>query len=347
MMRSPTARGAAGWWRAAGLIGLCAAVVAGAPASYGQAAGRLTQALAAAEAQHGKTSPALLPLIERLAQADWRDGALDAAAVLRRRALAIAIAAFGCDSPRAAAAMTALARLDIDRRRYLDAEPLLIIAGQVAGAPEMASIAAGRARIALARGRTAHAETWARKAVALAGRQPVHPGAEPWRVLGAVLTAAEHFAAAEPILREALAQDRKQHDADAVATARSLSQLGNLYLRWGRAREALPQLEEAAAIDQQRLGPTHPFLADDLYDLGQAYEALQRRGEARLAFRAAIDILRRGGGRDTPRFAYCEIELSRLERQRGDTAAAQAASRDARRILDQAADEEHRREGKA
>lgn len=340
--------------RAAGLIGLCLTLVAGSAPSRGQAdeggIARLTRALAAEEAQDGRTSPYLLPVIEELAQAQLRDGALGEAAALRRRALDIAIAAFGCDSPSAAEAMAALGLIDIDRRRYLDGEPLLILAERVlaprvdADHPAMAAIFAGLARIALARGDARPAEAWARRAVAIAQANPHGRSAEPLRALGAALTAAERFDEAGRVLGAALAQDRTQHGADAADTARSLSQLGQLYLRQGWATDALPLLEEAAAIDQRRLGPSHPFIADDLHDLGLAYAALKRSRAARRAFRAAIHVLERGAGRETPRVAYAELELSRLYRQAGKDAAADAAFRDARRILNKAEAEEHKRE---
>src|SRR6266568_1582391 len=118
---------------------LVAALVATARGEADESAvARLTSALAAGEAHDGRTSPYLLPIIEELAQAQLRNGALGEAAALRRRALDIAVAAFGCDSPSAAQAMAALAWIDLDRRRYLDGEPLLIaaervLAGRVAG----------------------------------------------------------------------------------------------------------------------------------------------------------------------------------------------------------------------
>ena len=61
------------------------------------------------EAHDGRTSPYLLPVLEELAQVRLNDGALGEAAALRRRALDIALAAFGCDSASAAQAMAALA----------------------------------------------------------------------------------------------------------------------------------------------------------------------------------------------------------------------------------------------
>jgi len=330
---------------------LVAAVVS---ASLGQAdedaVARLTHALAAGEAHDGRTSPYLLPVIEELAQAQLRDGALGEAAALRRRALDIAVAAFGCDSASAAAAMAALALVDIDRRRYLDAEPLLIIAERVLATrvaddqPAMATIFSGLARTALARGDTKPAEAWASRALAIARRNVHGRSAEPLRTLGAVLVAEERFAEAEPVLAEALAQDRKQHGADGADTARSLAQLANFYLHQGKPGDALPLIEKAAAIDRRRLGSTHPFIADDLHDLGLAYDALHRGEEAHGAFIAALGILERGIGRETPRVAYVEIELSRLYRQAGKATAAEAAFHDARRILNKAEAEEHTRE---
>src|SRR5258707_544885 len=164
------------------LIGLCLTVIAAAAVSHGRAdestVARLTQAPAAGEADGGRTSPYLLPVIEELAQAHLRDGTLGEAAALRRRALDIAITAFGCDSASAAEAMAALAVLDIDRRRYLDGEPLLIVAERLLSArvnadhPVMVTIFAGLARIALARGETRPAEAWARQAVAIARHNP-------------------------------------------------------------------------------------------------------------------------------------------------------------------------------
>jgi uncharacterized protein YqgQ len=86
------------------------------------------------------------------------------------------------------------------------------------------------------------------------------------------------------------------------------------------------------------------LIADDLHDLGLAYDALRRADEAHRAFIAALDILERGSGRETPRVAYVEIELSRLYRQAGKDAAAEAAFKDARRILNKEEAEEHSRE---
>jgi tetratricopeptide (TPR) repeat protein len=310
----------------------------------------LMRALAAMEAKEGATSPYLLPLIEEIAQLRLRNGELAEAGALRRRALEIAIARFGSDAPSAAEAMVSVALVDIDGRRYLDAEPLLIAADIILEErvtpdhPAMAAVLAGLARVALALGEPAEAETLGERAVAIARRNPHGRSTEPLRAYGAALAARERFAEAEQVLREALAQDREHHGPEGLATARSLAQLANAELRAHRFAEALPLIQQAAAIDQVRLGPAHPFIADDLLDLGLVYDGLKRTADARRAFAAAIEVLERGAGRDTPRVAYAELELARLDRQEGKEAEAEAAFKDARRILRKAEDEEHKRE---
>jgi serine/threonine-protein kinase len=264
----------------------------------------------------------------------------------------IRAASLVADAPEATAeALAERAQAYIDCRRWLDAEPLLIIAAQLLPEDQeggtAAAVFAGLARVALARGDSDAALARARRAVGIARRDPQQASAEPLRAYGAALAALERFDEAERVLDEALALDRRRHGPDAAETARSLSQLGNLYLRWDRAKDALPRLQEAAAIDRMRLGPAHPFVADDFYDLALAYEALHRPERGRRMVLAALAGLERRGGRDTSRAAYAELALSRIERTLGAAGAAEAAFRDARRILNKAAAEERRRERRA
>ena len=150
---------------------VCASAVSEPGAAESSELARLAEALAATETKEGPTSPYLLPLIEEIARFRLRQGDLAEAAALRRRALDIAIARFGCDSASAAEAMVALALVAIDRRRYLDAEPLLTAAQitleeRVApDHPAMAASLASLARVTLARGDAAEAEKAARRAV--------------------------------------------------------------------------------------------------------------------------------------------------------------------------------------
>ena len=326
------------------LIGFCCL---GLTASAGTdvATDALRRALGAEEKRQGPTSPSLLPAIDKLARARWRDGDFAETATLRRRALDIAVGAFGSGSAKAAVAMTAAAQIDIDRRRYLDAEGLLLAAASVLSdavapdGPALAKVFAGLARIVVASGSVDAGQDWAERAVA---KDP--QSAQPLLAMAAVRAAQERFADSEKLVQEALARDRERYGPEGIAVARGLSQLGNLYLRQQRYDEALPPLEQAAAIDRQVLAPAHPFIADDFYDLGLTYDGLKRADQARRSLAFAVKLLQHGSEKNSLRLAYAERELARVLRAAGKGEEADALSKDSKRILDKAEDDERDRE---
>jgi len=296
----------------------------------------------------GPAHPDLLAILGPLARLRFRDAEIAEATALRRRSLKIAIDAFGNDSVPAAEAMVALASLYLALQRYLDAEPLLIAAGDVlstrlgAEDPAMAPPLSGLARIALARGDKSRARKWAEQAVAIDEKNGPEERGGRLRTLGAVLAAEEEFAASERVLRQALAVDPEGKDE--VATARSLSQLAESYLRQKRFIDALPLIEEALLIDQRLLGATHPFIADDLHDLGLVYLETRRPADAARSLKAAIDLLNRGIGRRTPGVGYIELLLARAEHEQGHEEEAGALFTAARQLLNAAEEEERERE---
>ncbi|HEY3909318.1 MAG TPA: tetratricopeptide repeat protein [Stellaceae bacterium] len=335
----------------AGLLGLSAAYAGADPPMSPQAGAALAKTLAAVEQRVGPADPQLLPILASLAQLRFEEADIAAATALRRRALRIAIDACGGASEPAANAMAALAHLYIEQRRYLDAEPLAIVADNVLAArrsaedPVLAPLLADRARIALARGETGEARKLAEAAIAIDDRNLGAPRSDRLRVLGAVLVSQARFADGERLLRRAIALDRA--GGDRLATARSLAQLGKAYLRQKQFAKALPPIEEAAAIDQDRLGATHPLIAEDLHDLGLIYLATGRAADAAMAFRAATHLLKHGAGRDTPILAYIELDLARAEHALGHEDKSRSLFDAARRILNQAEDEEHERQRRA
>jgi tetratricopeptide (TPR) repeat protein len=295
----------------------------------------------------------------------FRAGDFAAALTLRRRLLALAIRHFGSASRPAAAAMAGLAALYIDMQRYLDAEPLLIVARRDLLArggpsdPALLPVLCGLARVARARGAARRAQEWGARAVALAASEtPVRPlqDAAALRALAAALAAERHFAASRRALRRALALDEEANGAAANgadangatgATARDRAALGMVLLRQRRYAAALPLIERAALIDQARLGPTHPLIADDFHELGLAYFGLERWADAAAALRFAIWILVRGAGNGTARLAYTELTLARVLRAEGRTAEAEILFNDARTILGKVAERERRREDRS
>jgi tetratricopeptide (TPR) repeat protein len=319
-----------------------------ADAADGRSVAGLSKTIAIEESRSGVASPHLLPLLDRLAGAQFDDGALGEAAASRRRALKIAVRTYGGSSINAANAMVALADVEILRHHYVAAEPLLITALPIfearpgADNPALAGTLAALARVALGRGDAAAAETWAGRATVTAGRRL--PSSEPLRVLGAVYAEEQRFAEGEQVLRAALAHDRQARGANSLDTARTLAQLANLLLRAKRFDEALPLIEQAIAIDQERLAATHPMIADDFADLGLIYVGLGRDNAAADALYFAIDLLNHGSAEESTRLAYAELEIAPILRRLGQTEDADAAFKDAKRILDAAENDERQRE---
>ncbi len=353
-MRQAGAVARAALFRLAALFAVAAFFCLVAPHAWagspGDAIAGLQRSLTAAEERLGLTSPDLLPVLGALAQRRYQNADIDEALALRRRSLKIAVAAFGADSAPAAEAMTALASLYIQLQRYLDAEPLLIVAEAALTAargpedPAMAPVLTGRSVVALARGDKRCALEWAERAVAIDEKNELKPTSGPLRALGAALAAAERYRESEDALRRAVALDRGGEGEDGLATARSVAQLGNLYLRRKRFAEALPLLEDAARIDQSRLGPGHPGIADDFYGIGVAYLEAGRAGAAARVLRHAIDLTDRGGVRNAPSAAYLRLALARAEHELGRDDEARAQFAEAQRILDAAEDAERGRE---
>jgi tetratricopeptide (TPR) repeat protein len=308
----------------------------------------LRQSLAELEQRHGPVAPELLPILASLAELRFEQAELAEATELRRRSLKIAIAGYGSASVPAAEAMAALARLYIERRRYLDAEPLTIAAkGNLRDrlgdfAPALAPVLADQARIALARGKDNRARDWVDQAIAIDQKNGGAAQSDRLRVLGAVLAHQQGFDDSERVLRQTLALDRA--NGNSLATARSLAALAHAYLRQKRYTEALPLIEEATLIDQTGLGATHPLIAEDFRDLGLIYLATNRAADAEIALRTGVDLLARGAGRDTPTMAYLMLDLARAERLLGHEDKAHSLFTAARSILNAAEDEERDRQ---
>jgi tetratricopeptide (TPR) repeat protein len=323
---------------------------AGADAADARSVTGLTKSIAIEESRSGAASPHLLPLLERLAGVQVDKGALAEAAASRKRALKIAMHAYGGGSTNVANAMVGLADVEILRQHYADAEPLLITALPVlerrfgANSPALEPPLDALARIALAHGDMQGAEAWANKANAAGSRHGASASGETLRVLGAVYAAESRFDEGEQVLRAAIAVDRKSHGVNSLEMGRSLAQLASLLLHAQRFEEALPVIEQAIAVDQEKLRETHPWIADDFADLGLIYAGLGRDDAASDVLYYAIDLLERGSSEETPRLGYIEIEIAPILRRLGQKDDADAAFKDGKRIVDSAAEEEREHE---
>ncbi len=87
------------------------------------------------------------------------------------------------------------------------------------------------------------------------------------------------YAAARPLLEEALAIRRRVLGADHPSTANSLSALGSLDYVQGKYQDGRLHHEEALAIQRRLLGPDHPDTVASLSNLGVSHYALAARGK--------------------------------------------------------------------
>jgi tetratricopeptide (TPR) repeat protein len=180
--------------------------------------------------------------------------------------------------------------------------------------------------------------------VAIVEKNELKQQSGPLRALGAALAAADRYREGDEALRRAVALDRAGDGEDGLGTARSLAQLGNALLRQKRFVEALPPIEEAARIDQSRLGPAHPRIVDDFYGIGVVYLETARPAAAAKIFRYAIGLADRSAAKDAPSAAYLRLALARAEHRLGRADQARSLFAEAQRILAAAVDDERQRE---
>lgn len=79
------------------------------------------------------------------------------------------------------------------------------------------------------------------------------------------------------------------------------SLLGRAQAGAGRLDESLEAFARARAVEEDRLGDSHPYLVNTLLDLAEAQLATKRFGDARATFEQAATIRRAGGEKPTAR----------------------------------------------
>jgi tetratricopeptide (TPR) repeat protein len=108
--------------------------------------------------------------------------------------------------------------------------------------------------------------------------------------LGSVLVDLGRLDEAEPMLRRALADVRRQFPGSPYA-AFPAYHLGRLLLARGEPAEAEPLLEEAVRLHRKTLAPGEPLLAQAESALGEALGDLGRTDEAERLLTHALDVL--------------------------------------------------------
>ncbi len=143
---------------------------------------------------------------------------------------------------------------------------------------------------------------WAERAIRAVNRAFPDVELKTWercqRCLPHVLICATYIEAyeiafPEALLQQALTIRQQVLVANHPDTARSLNDLGVLYLTQGKYQQAEPLLQQALAIRQKKLGVEHPDTATSLNNRALLYYEQGRYSSAETLYRDALEIRRR------------------------------------------------------
>mmetsp|Transcript_1260 Transcript_1260/g.3219 ORF Transcript_1260/g.3219 Transcript_1260/m.3219 type:complete len:201 (+) Transcript_1260:250-852(+) len=111
-------------------------------------------------------------------------------------------------------------------------------------------------------------------------------------------------------------------ESSLFGVAADLGRLALVYRAQGRPAEAVPLFVSAIAMYEHTLGPTHPQVAKDLANLGNALCDLSRHAEAEPLYRRALEIDRAALGEQHPEVAMDLSNLGISKRAQGRLAEA-------------------------
>ena len=259
-------------------------------------------------------------------------------AIIERRALAIAEAAFGPHHPNVATSLNGLGKAALYQSRLSEAEPLLSRALAIReGGLEQDPLAVAEtlnnlALAYLARSQRAEAEVLMKRALAIREKSLGGDHPDVAESLGnlAMLYAeqgtggkAEQFYQRALLVRERILTAReKSLGADHLDVAESLIALADTHMAKGtRLRQegegkAEPLYQRALAIREKALGGDHPDVANCLTDLADVYTAQGQGLNAEPFYQRALEIRENAFGSSHPDVAESLVKLASTLAQR-------------------------------
>jgi len=125
------------------------------------------------------------------------------------------------------------------------------------------------------------------------------------------------FAAAESLLRDAIARDAARPGDRHPRLAKTMTSLGNVLRDAGRSAEAEPLLREALQIEEATVGRQDSSYGRTLTSLAATLQDMSAPAEAEKLLRQAIEVGEAGLGRDHPEVAVRYNNLGVLLRANG------------------------------
>ncbi|HET9317356.1 MAG TPA: serine/threonine-protein kinase [Vicinamibacteria bacterium] len=239
----------------------------------------------------------------------------------------------GAADPETVRTLTALARLELDRKDYARGEAMFRDAldrtshMKTPDRVEEARIRCHLGNVLMTRARYAEAEDLLRSCRDALIRE-LGPDdaivASAWGDLGNVLNLAGRRVEAETAYRRTI-DIRSARDPDDPRLAVALNNLGSLLTVTKRPAEAEPYVERAKAIEEKVYGPEHPRLAGTLGTLGLLHRRQGRLDASAADFARALAIREKIHGRSHAAVAEVLNDVGYTALLRGDLAAARAA----------------------
>jgi serine/threonine protein kinase/tetratricopeptide (TPR) repeat protein len=130
--------------------------------------------------------------------------------------------------------------------------------------------------------------------------------------LGAVYLDLGQAAAAEPLLRAALATHRALAGNQSAEVASSLNLLGRALGRLNKMAEAETMLKEALAIRRRLFGSEHPLVADTLAELAWLVDSPRSHADTQVMLQEVLAIRRLTVGPEHPLVAAALYDLGRV-----------------------------------
>jgi tetratricopeptide (TPR) repeat protein len=263
------------------------------------------------ESAEGGSHPDLIPVLERIANAYRKQGAYVEALAFVRRALDIALEAYGENDRETVILLDALGTLDC-------------LAGENNAAIKNYELARSIVEKYLGKGAPIHALLL------------LH--------LGTAYLADGMFEEAEHALKETKPALVSAFGSASLEATTADKELGALYLKMGKYSKAEKALEEAFAIRSEWLSrrpdgmseaDVRVYMARVQVPLGALYTAIGRYGEAHHWLLGALQAFEENLGADHPEVEEALVNLAVLTAARGDTAEADSFQRRAESIHQQ------------
>lgn len=307
-----------------------------------EAEATMKRVLAIREQLYGVEHPQYADSLVNLANVNWEQARYPEGERALKRALAIYRQAYGPGHPDVGMALNNLGRIYGIERRDLEAEFVLQQALSVSERAlggnhrSVADTLANLANVLSNQGRMNEVEGLYKRAAAI--YQQVYGASHP--SVGAMLNnlamtyrLLERYREAEPLVRQAIAINEQFLGANSFVVATNLSNLALILQLQGRQSDADPVFRRALAIMEGALGQSHPALAAALIQLADNCRELARYEETERLLQRARAIREQALGTEHPEYAMVLHHLAKLERARGNAAAALGWSRRAVAIL--------------